>query len=88
VAPGEVDSVKLTPGDILVCQNTDIRYFMLMKQAAAIVTEKGGMLTHAAIAARELGKPCVVACGGLLARVHTGDEISIDGKTGVVRFRS
>ena len=49
-----------------------------MIKAAGIVSEFGGMLSHAAILSRELGKPCLVSCKGLLASVKDGDIVRIE----------
>jgi pyruvate,water dikinase len=54
-----------------------------MRRAAALVTENGGLTSHAAIIARELKIPCVVGCGELDA-VREGQEVTVDGSAGVV----
>ena len=54
---------KIVPGDILVAEQTNPDYVPAMKKAAAIVTDKGGRTSHAAIVSRELGIPCVVGTG-------------------------
>jgi pyruvate,orthophosphate dikinase len=54
-----------------------------MRRAAALVTENGGLTSHAAIIARELKIPCVVGCGELGA-VREGQEVTVDGSAGVV----
>jgi pyruvate,water dikinase len=55
-----------------------------MKRAAAIVTDEGGRLCHAAIVSRELGVPCVVGVGNATATLATGREITVDGSRGVI----
>lgn len=65
-------------GDILVCSMTDPNYLALMIRAGAFVTEKGGILCHAAILARELRKPCLVGVQGLLVSVKDGATLRMD----------
>ncbi len=96
VYPGQVkgraviiDDTSITkalvgPTDILVCRNTDVRFLPLMQQAAAIVTEQGGMLSHASIVARELKKPCIVGIKNLTKTIKSGDTINVDCTKGVV----
>ncbi|MBI2146936.1 hypothetical protein HYU19_00485 [Candidatus Woesearchaeota archaeon] len=72
-------------GDILICEMTTPDFVPLMKKAGAIVTDKGGILTHAAIVARELGKPCVVGVGRAVAAIQEGEMVEVDAMTGVVR---
>ena len=56
-----------------------------MKTCAGIITEQGGILSHAAIVARELKKPCVVGVKGVLEKLRDGDEVEIeDGKINVI----
>jgi len=56
----------------------------LSSRAAAIVTDVGAPLSHAAIVARELGIPAVVGCGDATMRLKTGDKVIVDGGLGVV----
>jgi pyruvate,water dikinase len=72
------------PGEILVTSNTNVGWTLLFPRAAAIVTDIGAPLSHAAIVARELGIPAVVGCGDATLRLHTGDRISVDGGQGRV----
>ena len=84
--------VALTPaaashikeGQILVCAMTSPDYVPAMKRAAAIVTDEGGLLCHAAIVGRELGKPCVIATRNGTKLLRTGDAISVDSTKGIV----
>ena len=62
MSPKEIGKIK--PGDILVAPQTNPDYVPAMKKAAAIVTEKGGRTSHAAIVSRELGIPAVVGADG------------------------
>ena len=77
---------QLQPGEILVAVQTDIEWTLLFPRAAAIVTDVGAPLSHAAIVARELGIPAVVGCGNATMRLETGDRVLVDGGRGVVRI--
>ncbi|HML50639.1 MAG TPA: PEP/pyruvate-binding domain-containing protein [Propionicimonas sp.] len=78
------DAAELQPGEILVTPVTNIGWTPLFPRAAAIVTDLGAPLSHAAIVARELGIPAVVGCGDATTRLHTGDLVEVDGAAGRV----
>jgi len=71
---------------VLVTVQTDIAWTLLFPRAAAIVTDVGAPLSHAAIVARELGIPAVVNCGDATARLRTGDRVRVDGVQGIVEI--
>lgn len=71
-------------GEILVTKITDPDWEPIMKKASAIVTEKGGRTSHAAIVSRELGIPAIVGAAGVIAKIKTGQELTIDGSSGSV----
>jgi phosphoenolpyruvate synthase/pyruvate phosphate dikinase len=73
------------PGDILVCRTTDPAWTPLFGVASAVVTETGGMLSHAAIVAREFGLPAVLGIADALTRIRTGTTLEVDGTQGTVR---
>ena len=75
---------RLQPGEILVTATTNVGWTPLFPRAAAIVTDVGAPLSHAAIVARELGIPAVVGCGDATMRLHTGDRVRVDGGRGIV----
>ncbi|MFZ5943127.1 MAG: PEP/pyruvate-binding domain-containing protein [Bacillota bacterium] len=75
---------QLQKGEVLVTSQTDIAWTLLFPLAAAIVTDVGAPLSHAAIVARELGIPAVVGCGDATKRLKTGDRILVDGGRGIV----
>lgn len=75
---------QLQPGEILVTTVTNIGWTPLFPRAAAIVTDTGAPLSHAAIVARELGIPAVVGCGNATMRLHTGDLVRVNGVQGTV----
>jgi len=80
------DFPKVKSGDILVCPYTGTAWTPLFLKIAGVVTDTGGMLTHAAIAAREYGIPAVVGTWNATASVQNGDLIHIDGARGVVEI--
>jgi len=71
-------------GEILVTEITDPDWEPIMKKAAAIVTEKGGRTSHAAIVSRELGISAVIGVGASVSKIKTGDMITIDCSSGAV----
>jgi len=77
---------KFKPGEILVASTTDPMWSTLFPVAKAVVTEMGGILSHAAIVAREYGTPCVVNVRGIIDALEDGDLMEVDGKSGMVRI--
>jgi phosphohistidine swiveling domain-containing protein len=75
---------QLQEGEILVTAQTDIAWTLLFPRAAAVVTDVGAPLSHAAIVARELGIPAVVGCGDATMRLATGNRVWVDGARGIV----
>lgn len=80
------DSHLLQSGEILVTTTTNVGWTPLFPRAAAIVTDVGAPLSHAAIVARELGIPAVVGCNDATMRLKTGDRIRVDGGKGTVEI--
>lgn len=78
------DSGLFNTGEILVTTMTNIGWTPLFPRAAAIVTDLGAPLSHAAIVARELGIPAVVGCGDASTRLKTGDRVRVNGGQGLV----
>ncbi len=74
----------LAAGDVLVTHMTAPDWVPLMRRAAAIVTETGGMTCHAAIVSRELGLPCIVGTGDAMSRLRTGELVTVDAGRGLV----
>jgi pyruvate,water dikinase len=75
---------KLKPGEILVCPYTATAWTPLFPKIKAVVTDTGGMLTHAAITAREYRIPAVVGTWRATRSIKDGDFIRVDGNTGMV----
>jgi phosphohistidine swiveling domain-containing protein len=80
------DGDELQPGEVLVASQTNIGWTLFFPRAAAIVTDIGAPLSHAAIIARELGIPAVVNCGDATMRLRTGDRVLVDGGQGEVEI--
>lgn len=85
-SPKEIN--KVGKGDILVASMTSPDYVPAMKKAAAIVTDEGGLTSHAAIVSRELGVPCVVGTGEATKLLKDNDIITVDGSKGAVYMGS
>jgi pyruvate,water dikinase len=77
-------TTALDDGDILVCESTDPSWVSLFLVAGGVVTDLGGLLSHGAIVAREMGLPCVVGTKVATATLLDGQQIRVDGDAGVV----
>ena len=80
----DIASKVINEDDILVCAMTSIDYLPLMVKARAIVTDKGGILSHAAIVSRELKKPCIVGVGNATALLKEGELIEVNANEGKI----
>jgi pyruvate, water dikinase len=78
------DAGRLNAGDVLVTHMTAPDWVPLMRRAAAVVTETGGMTCHAAIVSRELGVPCVVGTVDARSRLSDGMMVTVDAGPGLV----
>ena len=78
------DAAQFGDGEILVTTVTNIGWTPIFPRAAAVVTDVGAPLSHAAIVARELGIPAVVGCGNATMLLHSGDRVRVDGSNGTV----
>lgn len=81
--PTEIESLN---GDILVTSSTDPGWVTLFPTASAIIVERGSLLSHSAIVSREMGIPCIVSVTGLLSTLKSGDEVLMDGSTGLIKI--
>jgi rifampicin phosphotransferase len=77
--------VVLEPGCILVAERTDPGWVMLFPAAAGLLMERGSLLSHSAIVAREMGIPAIVSIAGVTRWLKDGDRVELDGARGVVR---
>jgi pyruvate, water dikinase len=82
------DIGKLEEGEILVAPVTSPSWTPVFGKVAAAVSDIGGIMSHAAIVAREYGMPAVVGTGSATARIKTGDRVRVDGDNGVVTILS
>ncbi|HXF64297.1 MAG TPA: PEP-utilizing enzyme, partial [Caldilineaceae bacterium] len=76
---------NLSAGDIIIAEHTDPSWIMVLPLAGGLVVERGSLLSHAAIVARELGIPAVVGLRGATSWIEDGEPVEVDGGTGVVR---
>ena len=74
----------LAPGEILVARHTDPGWIAVFANAAGVIAERGSLLSHSAIVAREMGVPCVVSLKGVTRWLKTGDMVRLDGGAGTV----
>lgn len=82
----EKDANALLPGEILVASMTQPELMRGMMNAAAFITDEGGLLCHAAIIARELKKPCIIGTKIATKVLKDGDLVEVDAEKGVVRI--
>lgn len=81
---GPEDFVRLRQGDVLVTHSTSPAFNVVLPLLGAVVTDRGGVLSHAAIVAREYGIPCVVGTGNATAWIADGTRVLVDGSSGEV----
>lgn len=78
------DGDGLRPGEVLVAEMTNPDWVPILRRAAALVTDGGGMTCHAAIVSRELGVPCVVGTRNATTVLRDGETVTVDGRRGAV----
>jgi pyruvate,water dikinase len=78
------EAARLAEGEVLVTHMTAPDWVPVMRRAAAIVTDSGGMTCHAAIVSRELGIPCVVGTGDATKKLRDGELVTVDATHGAV----
>lgn len=79
------DDLELN-GEILVTYRTDPGWIPLYPSASGLLVERGGLLSHSAVVAREMGLPTIVSIRGLTKRLKTGDYIRFNGETGLIEL--
>jgi len=82
------DFQRLQPGDVLITRNTSATFNVVLPMLGAIVTDRGGQLSHAAIVAREYGIPALVGTGNATRMIPDGARVRVDGVTGTVEVLS
>lgn len=84
VVTGPEDFAAFPSGAILVARTTNPAWTALFYQAAGVITESGGALSHGAVTARELGIPAVMSVRAAMTRLHNGQRVRLDGTRGTV----
>ena len=84
IIKGNEDCVEFNEGDILVTTMTDIEMNSHIEKCAAIITEEGGMTSHAAIVGISLNKPVIVSATNILESVKDGEIVTVDASRGVI----
>ena len=80
------DFNRIQPGDIVVCPSSNPSWVPVFAIAGGLVTNTGGVLSHAAVVAREFGLPAVVGTGDATTKIPDGRLVEIDGTAGTVRL--
>lgn len=83
---GQIDKIK--KGDILVTRQTDPGWISVFPMVSAIIVERGGVLSHSAIVAREFGIPAVVGVYGVTNLLKDGQQVEVNGNTGEIKCLS
>lgn len=81
---GPEDFAAVRPGDILVAPATSPAWTPLFGVVAGLVTEFGGLLSHAGVVAREYGLPAVLGVPSVMSRISNGDLLTVEGDLGLV----
>jgi phosphohistidine swiveling domain-containing protein len=77
---------KIKKGEILVCPKTDPSWMPILSKVSGVITEVGGLLSHAAIVSRELKIPCIVGVREVFKKLKDGDLIEMNGETGEIKI--
>lgn len=88
VVAHDPSDVEIDEGDVLVAHTTDPAWVSLMFLSGALVVDIGGLMSHAAVVARELGIPCVMNTGHGTTALRDGDVVRVDGRAGTVEVLS
>jgi phosphoenolpyruvate synthase (EC 2.7.9.2) len=78
------DAGQIKDGDIIVTEMTAPDMVPAMQRSTGIITDNGGMTSHAAIVSRELGVPAIVGCGDATEALSDGQRVTLDGEKGTV----
>ncbi len=85
IVPNAYSLDKIKKGDVLITVATHPDYLPAMRLASAFVTDEGGLTCHAAIVAREMGKPAVVGTKNATEVFKDGDRVEVDAEKGIVK---
>jgi rifampicin phosphotransferase len=83
---GQDAFATVQPGDIIVCPSSNPSWVPLFAIAGGLITNTGGVLSHAAVVAREFALPAVVGTGDATSRIADGRLVELDGTSGIVRL--
>jgi rifampicin phosphotransferase len=84
---GKIEDAKNLNGEILVTKRTDPGWVPLFPNCSGIIVERGSLLSHSAVIARELGVPTIVGVpGGLISKLESGKEIELNASLGEIRI--
>jgi pyruvate, water dikinase len=78
------DFGSVQKGDVLVTKNTDPSFVSLFSKVVGIITDVGGLCSHAAIVSREMGIPCIVGTGEASKLLKNGQKVKVDAVEGIV----
>ena len=81
-----LDLPNVRKGDIIIAVTTHPDFVPAMQRASAIVTDEGGITSHAAIVSRELGIPCIVGTKNGTKILKSGDQVQVDANTGIIKI--
>ena len=73
-------------GGILVAPMTTPEYIFAMKKSIAVITDTGGLMSHAAVVSRELGIPCIVGTKIATKVLKDGDMVEVDANRGIIKI--
>lgn len=80
------EAIQLPPGSILVCPYTDPGWTPALSRASGVITEAGGMLSHAAVICREFTLPAVLSVPNACSRISDGSAVLINGDEGIIQL--
>lgn len=83
----KADGPKIKGGDIMVAAGTDFDLMDAIHRSAGIITEEGGLLSHASVVSREMKKPCVIGVNNATEIIQDGDRIILDSKKGIITIK-
>jgi len=86
IAHSVEQAIAMDPGAILICPFTDPGWTPALDRAAGVVTETGGLLSHAAVICREYGVPAVLGVGDATSRIGSGETVVVKGSQGYVEL--
>jgi phosphohistidine swiveling domain-containing protein len=80
----KADGLKVEEGDIMVAIGTDFDLMDAIHRSAGVITEEGGLLSHASVVCREMKKPCIIGVNNATSIIKDGDKIILDSKKGII----